>query len=89
MIAYARIDQNWREAQMVRGLAQGRPASPVLAAILLNPCIIKAAHLAMRNAAEMTLEQAKRDLGAAGYLDDVTLDGQRREDVCRLRLLHV
>ena len=46
MVAYAEISGRWRELQMSRGLAQGRPLSCVLAAVLLQPCL-KAAQVAI------------------------------------------
>ena len=68
----------WRNLFMPRGVAQGRPLSPALASILLNPAI-RAAHEAMAEYCvthkHWSVERCRTDLAAAGYLDDVTLVG--------------
>ena len=42
MVPFTRIDSEWRKLRFDRGIAQGRPLSPALAAILLQPCIVAA-----------------------------------------------
>eukprot|EP01046_Picozoa_sp_COSAG06_P015595 COSAG06_NODE_1004_length_11128_cov_5.572944_13_plen_94_part_01 len=65
----------WRTLCTERGLAQGRPLSPALAAILLQPCIA-AAWEAMKADQGLDDAQARRVMGATGYLDDVALIGE-------------
>ena len=55
-----------------RGLAQGRPLSPVLASVLLQPCIV-AAEVAMAEAHGCPVEELREVAGIAAYLDDLTI----------------
>jgi hypothetical protein len=42
MVAWAKLGEDWREINFRTGTAQGRPLSPALAGILLQPCLIVA-----------------------------------------------
>ena len=72
MVAMVDIGGAWRHLSMERGTAQGRPLSPALAAILLQPCL-KEAQRAMAAASGRTMEEAQAELGVGAYLDDVNL----------------
>ena len=49
MVSVARIEGDWRRLNGDRGLAQGRCLSPVLASILLQPCIVAAEEIIRQN----------------------------------------
>ena len=74
IIAWARVEDDWpwRAINMRTGLAQGRPLSPALACILLQPCIL-AARDAMSQQAKLSPTEARDKQAAVGYLDDVGL----------------
>ena len=81
VVARIRIEDDWRLLEMTRGIAQGRPLSPVLVSILLQPAI-KEAYRAMAGqmgldpdseAARLKIEAARPKIGAGGYLNDLAL----------------
>eukprot|EP01043_Picozoa_sp_COSAG02_P035957 COSAG02_NODE_2605_length_8442_cov_9.552080_14_plen_222_part_01 len=75
MPSYTRIDGEWRVLCTERGAAQGRPLSPALSAVLLQPCI-EAAEAAMVERMGVTRAQfreSRETCGIAAYLDDCTI----------------
>jgi hypothetical protein len=76
MVAWSKVDGAWQEINFVNGLAQGRPLSPALAAILLQPILI-ATKKAMAVECGLEFGSAALDLkiGCGAYIDDATLVG--------------
>jgi hypothetical protein len=54
MVQLTSIEHEWRTLRTERGLAQGRPLSPALAAILLQPCIAAAWEAMKADQGQMT-----------------------------------
>ena len=84
MVSVARIEGEWRRLNVERGLAQGRCLSPVLASVLLQPCIV-AAEDAMVAAAGVSREEFCRTCGVAAYLDDLSIVAPPRVAAVGLR----
>jgi hypothetical protein len=76
MVSTTHIAGEWRRLCTERGLAQGRPLSPVLASVLLQPCIIEAER-AMAEAQGCSLQDFRAMAGIAAYLDDMTIVSSR------------
>jgi hypothetical protein len=73
-IAWAKVEEDWRAIEMRAGLAQGRPLSPALASILLQPCLTAARDAMARHAGwEPEGEEARQHQAACAYLDDAGL----------------
>ena len=66
MVSTTHIAGEWRRLCTERGLAQGRPLSPVLASVLLQPCIIEAER-AMAEAQGCSLQDFRAMAGIAAY----------------------
>ena len=64
MVSVTRINAAWRRLCTERGLAQGRPLSPVLASVLLQPCII-AAERAMADAQGCSVAELRKVAGVS------------------------
>ena len=78
MPSYTRVDEHRRTLCTERGAAQGRPLSPALPAILLQPCIIAAEDAMMRQMG-VTREQFGETCGIAAYFAVLRA-------LCRVRL---
>jgi len=84
LVSVAKIEGEWRRLSTERGLAQGRCLSPVLASVLLQPCII-AAEEAMVAEMGCTVAEFRATAGVAAYLDDMTIVAHPRVAAVGLR----
>jgi hypothetical protein len=79
MVAWAKLGKDWREINFCTGTTQGRPLSPALAGILLQPCLIAAqttqCEMARVEGLDPDGEEVARRFAIDAYIDDDGLVG--------------